>query len=70
MFSAMGTGQLKYPRETVAMVMYQTVIEFDSKNPKTSLKDVQFVLYQKDTETIKVRNMQWIHLFSMVDMCT
>lgn len=54
LFCAMGTGQLKYPTDLVAMLMYQAVIDFDKSNPSSTLKDVRFVLYQKDYFTIKV----------------
>ncbi|XP_053407686.1 protein mono-ADP-ribosyltransferase PARP14-like [Mercenaria mercenaria] len=52
-FCAMGTGQLKYPTDLVAMIMYQAVIDFDLSHPQTTLKEVSFVLYQKDYSTIK-----------------
>ena len=55
LFCAMGTGGLKYPVEEVATVMYKKTIEFDAANPGTSLKEVQFVLYQKDMKTIQVK---------------
>ena len=54
LFCALGTGGLKYPASAVASVMYSKVLEFDAANPDTSLKDVKFVLYQKDTSTIQV----------------
>ncbi|XP_053406900.1 protein mono-ADP-ribosyltransferase PARP14-like isoform X2 [Mercenaria mercenaria] len=51
-FCAMGTGQLNYPKDLVAFLMYQTVIEFDQSYPETTLKDVRFVLYHKDVATV------------------
>jgi O-acetyl-ADP-ribose deacetylase (regulator of RNase III) len=53
-FCAMGTGQLQYPTDLVARIMYQAVIDFDKSHPQSSLKEVKFVLYQKDFATIKV----------------
>lgn len=53
LYCAMGTGQLRYPVDLVAMTMYQAVIEFDQKHPKTTLKDVKFILYPKDFSTLK-----------------
>jgi poly [ADP-ribose] polymerase 10/14/15 len=53
-FPAMGTGNLGYPRDTVAMEMFEAVNDFGSNNPSTSIRDVRFALYEKDTETIKV----------------
>ena len=54
LFCALGTGGLKYPAEDVAAAMYKKTIEFDASNPDTTLKEVKFVLYQKDTKTIQV----------------
>ena len=51
---AMGTGNLGFPRDVVAETMFNSVIEFSKKNPGTSVKDVRFVLYDKDQPTIKV----------------
>lgn len=53
-FPAMGTGNLGYPRETVAKEMFSIVHNFGSNNPSTSISDVYFVLYDRDTDTVKV----------------
>ncbi|KAH3872407.1 hypothetical protein DPMN_035623 [Dreissena polymorpha] len=54
-FTSMGTGgYLGYPRETVASLMYGTVVEFDSSYTATSLQEVNILLYSKDTDTVKV----------------
>ena len=50
----MGTGGLQFPRDVVAETMFNSVIEFSKKNPGTSVKDVRFVLYDKDQPTIDV----------------
>ncbi|XP_052266746.1 protein mono-ADP-ribosyltransferase PARP14-like isoform X2 [Dreissena polymorpha] len=53
-FTSMGTGgYLGYPRETVASLMYGTVVEFDSSYTATSLQEVNILLYSKDTDTVK-----------------
>ncbi|XP_061194487.1 protein mono-ADP-ribosyltransferase PARP14-like [Saccostrea echinata] len=52
-FPAMGTGNLGYPRDTVAKEMFDAVHNFGSNNPSTTISDVRFVLYDKDTETVK-----------------
>ena len=52
---AMGTGQLGYPKELVARHMYSCVEQFSSKNLKSSITEVIFVLYHKDYSTVKVR---------------
>ena len=51
---AMGTGNLKFPRNVVADTMFKTVMDFSKANPGTSLKDVRFVLYEKDQPTVDV----------------
>ena len=51
---AMGTGGLRFPRHVVAETMLNSVIEFSKNNPGTSVKDVRFVLYDKDQPTIDV----------------
>ena len=51
---AMGTGNLGFPRDVVAEMMFNSVIEFSKKNPGTSVKDVRLVLYDKDQPTIDV----------------
>lgn len=53
-FPAMGTGNLGYPRETVAKEMFSIVHNFGSSNPNTTICDVYFVLYDRDTDTVKV----------------
>ena len=52
-FPAIGTGQLGYPKDIVAREMFNTVKKFAEKNV-SSLRQVDFVLYPKDYNTIKV----------------
>lgn len=54
-FPALGTGNLGYPRETVAKEMFSIVHNFGSNNPSTSVNDVRFVLYDRDVDTVKVQ---------------
>ena len=54
---AMGTGNLHFPRDVVAETMFNSVIEFSKTNPETSVKDVRFVLYDKDQPTIDVNTL-------------
>lgn len=56
-FPAMGTGKLGYPRDMVAEEMCNSVLNFSKENPDTSLKQVLFVVYEKDRQTIQVH---WI----------
>ncbi|XP_071793811.1 protein mono-ADP-ribosyltransferase PARP14-like isoform X2 [Asterias amurensis] len=50
---ALGTGNLSYPPAVTARCMYEAAFEFSSQHPNGSLKDVRFVVYDKDTTTIK-----------------
>lgn len=49
---ALGTGILQYPREKVAQWMFASVNDYFKKNPSSTIKEVLFVLFDKDTETI------------------
>ena len=59
-FPALGTGNLRYPKDLVAKVMFDTVESFGILHPKTRLTDVFFVLYHGDQETVKVRKPKYI----------
>ena len=52
-FAAIGTGTLSFPRDQVAKIYFDEVVSFSKRNPTTKLKDVRFVLYDKDTPTIQ-----------------
>ena len=51
-FAAIGTGTLCFPRDQVSKVYFNEVTSYSQKNPATKVKDVRFVLYDKDTATI------------------
>ena len=51
---AIGTGNLHIPHALVAKWMYDEVQEFGQKNPNTSLRDIRFVVYDKDAQTVAV----------------
>jgi len=51
---AIGTGNLHIPHMLVAKWMYDEAEEFGRKNPNTSLRDVRFVVYDKDVQTVAV----------------
>lgn len=53
-FPALGTGNLGYPKTEVARMMFSNVEVFGRNNPTTSIKDVRFVIYEKDIEVLKV----------------
>lgn len=52
-FAAIGTGTLRFPRDQVAEIYFDEVIAYSQKNPSTKVKDVRFVLYDKDTLTVQ-----------------
>ena len=54
-FPGMGTGNLHYPRDLVAEVMYQCVQKFDHTN--SSLKEIKFLCFDHDTIQVIVINM-------------
>ncbi|XP_077991160.1 protein mono-ADP-ribosyltransferase PARP14-like isoform X2 [Glandiceps talaboti] len=52
-FPAVGTGGLGFPRNFTARVMYEEAMAFSRKNPRGSVSDIRFVVYDKDMPTIK-----------------
>ncbi|VDI21837.1 poly [ADP-ribose] polymerase 10/14/15 [Mytilus galloprovincialis] len=50
---ALGTGNLGYPKDLVAKHMFSCVENFSGRTPKSSIKEVKFVLYYKDDEVVK-----------------
>ncbi|KAK3094771.1 hypothetical protein FSP39_006012 [Pinctada imbricata] len=53
-FPAVGTGKINYDRNMVAKNFYSQVKKYSDDNPQSNIKDVRFVLYPKDEETIRV----------------
>ena len=53
-FPSIGTGHRKFPPNLVATVMLEEVVKFSQNNPRTSVKDVRFVVYPNDHETTQV----------------
>jgi len=51
---AVGTGVLHIPHALVAKWMYDEAEEFSRKNSNTSLRDVRFVVYDKNVQTVAV----------------
>ena len=43
-----GTGNLGFDPHFVANVMREELFQFSRRNPQTTLRDVRFVVYQKD----------------------
>ncbi len=53
-FPALGTGALHFPFRVVASIMFNVVRNFGEMHPKSRLKDVRFVIYDKDKDGIQV----------------
>ena len=51
---AIGTGNLGYPRDVTARVMYEAAIQFSKTNPGGSVNDIRFWVYDKDLPTVQV----------------
>ena len=51
---AIGTGNLHIPHALVAKWMYDEAEEFGQKHPNTRLRDIRFVVYDKDAKTVAV----------------
>jgi len=52
---AIGTGNLRVPPSVAASVMYDEVQKFSRAKRGTTLKDIRFVVYDKDLPTVNVR---------------
>jgi len=52
-FAAIGTGTLQFPRDQVASIYFNEVMSYSQRHPQASVKDVRFVLYDKDVPTIQ-----------------
>ncbi|XP_078597384.1 protein mono-ADP-ribosyltransferase PARP14-like [Branchiostoma floridae x Branchiostoma japonicum] len=48
-FPALGTGNLKFPGDTVARITFERVMNFGSRGTKGSLQRVDFVVFDKPT---------------------
>lgn len=57
-FAAIGTGTLRFPRDQVAKIYFDEVVSFSKRNPTTKLKDIRFVLYDKDTPTVQAFDVE------------
>ena len=51
---AIGTGNLNFPRDVTARVMYETVADFSKDNPTSATNDIRFWVYDKDVQTVQV----------------
>jgi len=56
-FPAIGADKLGYPNSTVAHVMFDEVLSFSAGvGSSSSLRNVYFVIYEKDPKTLAVRS--------------
>ena len=53
-FPAIGTGNLGYPKQSVAKAMFDGVQKFKNFYNGSSIVEVLFVIYPKDTKAILV----------------
>ncbi|KAK9969248.1 hypothetical protein ABG768_027441 [Culter alburnus] len=53
-FSAIGTGNLGFPKPLVVCTMLDSTFKFSSKRSSKYVKEVVFALHPKDTQTIQV----------------
>lgn len=60
-FPALGTGQLGYDRSQVAKAMFAAVAEYSSNSPSSKIKEVTFVIFDKDTQTVQVSSSRLLY---------
>ncbi|XP_067871097.1 protein mono-ADP-ribosyltransferase PARP14-like isoform X2 [Heterodontus francisci] len=47
-FPAIGTGNLKFPKDIVAQIFFEEIEIFSNANPTSTLKEVKLIIYKKD----------------------
>ncbi|XP_078393359.1 protein mono-ADP-ribosyltransferase PARP14-like [Cetorhinus maximus] len=47
-FPAIGTGNLKFPKNIVAETFFEEIKKFSNANPMSTLKEVRLIIYEKD----------------------
>jgi len=65
---AIGTGNLRVPADVACWVMYDEVDKFSQNNAASSLKDVRFVVYDKDQKTISVRSPAFLSVMLKIGL--
>jgi O-acetyl-ADP-ribose deacetylase (regulator of RNase III) len=61
-FPAIGRGANNFPAKILAKMMFQCVTEYEeSLGTEPTLKDVRFVIYPTDEDSIKVMVFFWIY---------
>ncbi|XP_059417878.1 protein mono-ADP-ribosyltransferase PARP14-like [Carassius carassius] len=64
LFSAIGTGNLGFPKPLVVCTMLDSALKFSSKRSSKHVKEVVVVLHPKDTQTIQVFTDEFSKRFS------
>ena len=57
---AIGTGNLQIPPQLVTQVMYDEVSQFSCTHPRTTLRDISFVVYHQDMGVIAVSSFAYL----------
>lgn len=52
-FPAIGTGNLRFPPAETARIMLEETVRYCLSNPKASVKDIRFLLLQRNGEVIE-----------------
>ncbi|XP_078088698.1 protein mono-ADP-ribosyltransferase PARP14-like isoform X2 [Mustelus asterias] len=50
-FPAIGTGNLKFPKDTVAGIFFAEIKKFSNANSTSTLKEVKLIIYDKDLDS-------------------
>ncbi|XP_078408475.1 protein mono-ADP-ribosyltransferase PARP14-like isoform X2 [Cetorhinus maximus] len=62
-FPAIGTGKLGFPKELVATLMFEKVLNFSSKRHTQHLKNVHFVVHPDDVPTLQAMSREFEKTF-------
>ena len=54
-FPTLGTGKLGYPGNQVASIMFSVIRKWLQDHRDSSVKEVQIIVFSKDSETLQVR---------------
>ena len=63
-FPAIGTGRRQIPLRFVAKVLIDELLKFSHQNPKTTLRDVRFILYF--TDHLAIQASKYTSMFRMI----
>uniref|UniRef100_UPI00398F072A poly(ADP-ribose) polymerase family member 14-related sequence 1 isoform X2 n=1 Tax=Pristiophorus japonicus TaxID=55135 RepID=UPI00398F072A len=63
-FPAIGTGNLCFPKNLVATMMFEEVLKFSSKRDTKYLKNVHFVVHPEDSSTVQAMTSEFQRTFN------